>query len=286
MNRTHKALLVALFASVLTLPLVACTNTGNQIRKVLIEKEISLPPALAETSGLYCPSNKKVYSINDSGNTPVIYSLSTEGVIVNEQLIGAKNNDWEAITGDNRFFYIGDIGNNAGKRQDINVIKLDKATNQSSVLKISYSNNKIENNEHIRHDFDAEALVITNQNLYLFSKSWQSNKLYIYKVDTNIQEQVLHPIASTEGLPGVVTGVDFNKATNEYIVVGYSVNLLRVFTPFIAVLNNKFELTDTIAPQGFQQIEGICISPNGTIWISQERSFLQGAKLFKVQLTK
>lgn len=280
-SRRLAAILILLLAS-----LFGCTSATKTNRALLVTSEIILPSLLDETSGLYCPTNEAIFTINDSGNTPVLFEINTKGEIKNERLLDAKNKDWEAISGNNQHFYIGDIGNNAGKRQDLNLIQLDKVSGQISTIKFTYANNEIENNEYVKHDFDAEALVSAQNSLYLLSKSWQSNKLYIYKFDTQVNEQVLVPYAVTTGLPGVVTGADYNPRTNEFVVVGYSVNAFKIFSPFVAVLNEDFKLIETIALKGFQQIEGICISPNGAMWISQERSYSKGAKLFKVALTK
>lgn len=286
MKTSYQKYLVLVLRFGFIISIAGCSITENKVRSVKFERQIALPSALNETSGLYCPADDTIYTINDSGNTPVLFELNANGEIRNERLLNAKNRDWEAITGNSRYIFIGDIGNNAGKRQNLNIIKLDKRTNQITSLNFTYSNNEIENNEYVKHDFDAEALVSAQNNLYLFSKSWQSNKLYIYKIDTQAKEQALTAFTTTDNLPGVVTGVDYNPRTDEFIVVGYSVNAFKMFTPFIAVLNKNFELSETIAVKGVQQVEGICVSPNGAMWISQERSFLQGAKLFKLVLIK
>ena len=109
---------------VLILPFVACGSLKN--KGYSIEVELPLAETLYETSGLYCPSDKSFFTINDSGNAPLIYELDINGEIVEEHKIESRNIDWEAISGDDEYFYIGDIGNNNGKRKHVNIIQVSK----------------------------------------------------------------------------------------------------------------------------------------------------------------
>ncbi|CAA0350237.1 conserved hypothetical protein [Alteromonas infernus] len=60
---------------------------------------VELPDELAETSGLFCEQSG-MFSLNDSGNAPVIYRVNYQGEIVERTPLALTNKDWEAITAD------------------------------------------------------------------------------------------------------------------------------------------------------------------------------------------
>ena len=263
----------------------ACTSLASDEPGYTLVKQFSLPAELAETSGLYCADQNSLYTLNDSGNKPILYQLNVLGEIQQQLEVGAKNRDWEALTGDDEHVYIGDIGNNNGKRKFVEILVLDKKLSDPKVLRtlrVTYLNNAIDKNEYLNHDFDAEALVSVDDKLILLSKSWQSTHLQIYELSKTELNQKVQPIATVEGLPGVVTGVDYNKLTREFIVVGYSLQGFGSFLPFIAKLDRQYKVLASYPLSGFNQVEGVCVSPNGEVWISQESSFFSIQKLAKL----
>jgi hypothetical protein len=265
----------------------ACGSLAADKPGYTVIKEFSLPPELAETSGLYCPEQNSVYTLNDSGNEPIVYKLNLIGEIEQQSKLDVKNRDWESLTGDKQHFYIGDIGNNNGKRKFIEIHVIDKDVADAKVkrsLQISYADNNIDKNEYLNHDFDAEAFVSVGADLILFSKSWQTKNLHIYKLSKTELIQQVEPIVTVEGLPGIVTGVDYNAFTKEYVLVGYSLYGLGSFSAFIAKMDKRFNLLASYPLTGFNQVEGVCVSPNGEVWISQESSFFSSQKLAKLQL--
>lgn len=62
---------------------------------------------------------------NDHGNAARIFAITGQGEALGEYFIDARNRDWEdiAIDDDGRL-YIGAIGNNAGKRPEIDVLRI------------------------------------------------------------------------------------------------------------------------------------------------------------------
>jgi uncharacterized protein YjiK len=265
----------------------ACSSLASDRPGYTLIKEFILPPELAETSGLFCPDQNSIYTLNDSGNEPIVYKLNLVGEIENKIKLDIKNRDWESLTGDKQHFYIGDIGNNNGKRKFVEIHVVNKDTSTTKIkrsLHISYAANTIDKNEYLNHDFDAEALVSVDDDLMLFSKSWQTNDLHIYKLSKTELKQKIESIITVEGLPGIITGVDYNALTKEYVLVGYSLYGLGSFSPFIAKMDRRFNLLASYPLAGFNQVEGVCVSPNGEVWISQESSFFSTPKLAKLQL--
>ena len=263
----------------------ACSSLASDKPGYTLVKQFNLPAELAETSGLYCAEQNTLYTLNDSGNKPILYQLNVLGEIQQQFKVEGKNRDWESLTGDDKQLYVGDIGNNNGKRKFVEILVLDKKLSEPKVLrtlKITYLNNSIDKNEYLNHDFDAEAFVSVDEQLILFSKSWQSKDLHIYELSKTEVNQKVQPVTTVKGLPGVVTGVDYNKLTSEFIVVGYSLQGFGSFLPFIAKLDRQYNVLASYPLSGFNQVEGVCVSPNGEVWISQESSFFSIQKLAKL----
>lgn len=80
---------------------------------------------LAEASGLAASRRaaELFYSLNDSGNTPVLFAFDAQGRERGRVRIrGVKNQDWEALAAvmldGQSYLFVGDIGDNAGRRRD------------------------------------------------------------------------------------------------------------------------------------------------------------------------
>ena len=267
----------------------SCVSLATDSSKYIVLEEFLLSQELKETSGLYCPNVDSAYTINDSGNNPVIYNIDYAGRIQKKISVDTKNSDWEALTGDSDFFYIGDVGNNNGQRKFVQVHVVpnqsSNSENNASTLKLSYINNVINKNKYLDHDFDAEALISLDDNLLLFSKSWNTGTLFIYQLNKTEPIQLLEHVAEIKGLPGIVTGGDFDSKNNRFILVGYKLNRMKSFTPFITILNKDLSLQTYFELLDYDQVEGVCVTPNGEVWFTQEGSFFTDHKLVKLRIT-
>lgn len=271
---------------ILLFPMACSTTTTASSSDMQVISEHGLIPELGETSGLYCDDGLQ-YTIADSGNSPTLFVMDKEGAVIESIDIDGKNQDWEAITADEDYFYIGDFGNNAGKRKNLAIYKIGRAdTTQIDTLDISYDGYEIKKNSLYAHDFDAEALVAKDDKLVLFSKSWLTSRLKVYVLDKNSNQQTLAPVAELSGMPGVVTGADWDDFHHRFVVVGYNTNAFGITDPFIATLSEDFELQKTYTLEGYGQVEGLCVMSDDEIWITQENSPFSIAKLIKLKLKK
>ncbi|MBI2502481.1 MAG: hypothetical protein HYW07_04505 [Candidatus Latescibacteria bacterium] len=61
------------------------------------------------------------WTLNDSGNPPVLYATRPDGILIREFAVqGADNKDWEALSLDDQgWLWIGEIGNNSRRREDL-----------------------------------------------------------------------------------------------------------------------------------------------------------------------
>ena len=272
--------LLKLSAVLLVMPLLSCSSL--ETNGITVASQWSLDDQLPETSGLFCDASG-IYSINDSGNPAVLFKIVNEGAIQQTSL-PLKNKDWESVTASSKHFYIADIGNNNGTRKDLVIYKLERQSQTlSKTLSIQYKDNVPNNNLRLAHDFDAEAVTFANNKLVLFSKSWKTKSARVYLVDTQQQHQVLAPIKTIDSLPGMITGVDYDPVTQEYIVVGYEAGSLGLSAPFLAILNKQFELVKVLFLKGYGQVEGVCIHQDH-VWFSQEKTALKPAQLVKLKL--
>lgn len=265
----------------------SCALAGQDKFKII--ENLALPAALEESSALFCSVDNGVYSLNDSGNPPVIFRLDEKANIVSQlEPQGVKNKDWEALTADDDFFYIGDIGNNRGSRKNVFIYKFPRnggLAPKAVKMSVAYQGNKPKENESLDHDFDAEALVAVGDNLVLFSKSWKTDLLKIYLVDKSQKKQILSAKRTVEGIPGVITGADYDSVNQRYILVGYPSKRVGFGDPFMVTLDQNFTLIDKISLSGFGQVEGVCAHSSGQIWFTQESSIFSSSKLVKLELT-
>lgn len=271
--------------------LTACSSLATNTPDYIVLEEHNLPTELKETSGLYCPTLGSAYTVNDSGNKPIIYNIDINGRIIGKKTVATKNRDWEALTGDSQHFYIGDVGNNNGKRKFVQIHAVPKQGDKDSksqvdatTSKIFYVNNSVKRNEYLNHDFDAETLINLDESLYLFSKSWSTGTLFIYQLNKIEPKQFVEHVSALEGLPGIVTGGDYDRKNNRFILTGYELKGMGSFYPFITILNRDLTLHKSFELPDYGQVEGMCVTPNGEVWFTQEGSFFSSHKLVKLKV--
>ena len=127
-----------------------------------------LNDTLRETSGLTL-MNGRLYSFNDGGNPNEIYEINPKnGQIISTIKVDFPNRDWEAMTNDGQSLYIGDFGNNGGKRTDLAIYKILDNSHQKINFKYKEQPNFIFKEN--KHGFDAEAIIFEDEKIYIFSK--------------------------------------------------------------------------------------------------------------------
>tara|TARA_Y100000385_G_C13108988_1_gene650758 strand:+ start:80 stop:1057 length:978 start_codon:yes stop_codon:yes gene_type:complete len=183
-----------------------------------------------ESSGIVF-SNGYIFTINDSGNSSTIYKVNpSDGSLLQSINVNNYDNiDWEDITDDSDYFYIGDFGNNKGKRTDLKVLKISKSQfidNTASSLSVTAEAIEFSYSEQTSfvssstHNFDCESFISKGDNLYLFTKNRGDNKTRAYKLSKEPGQYSL--ITQTRyDVNGLITGADYNAQTNELVLIGY-----------------------------------------------------------------
>ncbi len=182
----------------------SCTyNTTSYTPPVKVDP---ISDTLIESSGLQMAGGF-LWSLNDGLHPASIYRIDTltNTIFQTVTLYGATNMDWEEISFDGTYFYIGDFGNNGnGARNDLKIYKFpfsaipqDYVANprviipaeKIEIINFTYSDQPqppvatSSNNT----KFDCEAFIIDGGKIHLFSKNW---------IDINTTHYVINGITA------------------------------------------------------------------------------------------
>jgi hypothetical protein len=252
-----------------------------------------LPAEVRETSGLVF-HHGKLWTHNDSGDGPVLYALDTSSaqIVARLTLSNATAVDWEEITSDEEYLYIGDFGNNSGTRRDLVIyrIKLDalptdgNAKAKADKIYFHYPE-QMDFKKSKTHSFDCEAFISYNDSLYLFTKDRGQQHTQLYRLPAAPGNHAAELITEFPS-GGLVTGASHNVDDNELILVGY---VQKVWTPFLWIFNDfeednffsgnkrRIDLVNLVTTQ----TEAVCHLGNKRYMISAESSPTFSARVFR-----
>ncbi len=230
-----------------------------------------LDERIKETSGLSL-LNGKLYTFNDSGNSPEIFKLDkTTGKIIDTLKINGKNKDWEALTNDGNIFYIGDFGNNGGIRRDLEIYKVPSENNSFKndsikLIPFEYPEQKEFDHKYSSTDFDAEAMIYLNGKIHLFTKEWRAKSTTHYIIDPEISEKQQAQKTETFKINFLVT--DASYYNKKLYLIGYTkktevfLNVFRETEPgiFFTGAPERYYLGSALS---IGQIEGIAVDGSG-----------------------
>lgn len=213
----------------------SCTYTETTISAFEVS---SIPEILKDNSGLVYHRDSLI-SFNDFED-PNLYIFPPENPenYRTVALEGAATMDWEEMAEDDQYFYVGDIGNNInGARQDLKIYRflkeeLDSSPNLESI-EFSYDQQTdwTPTSGVNQTDFDAEAFIVTQNYIYIFTKEWNSHHTSVYQLEkTPGEHQAVYE--GSWDVDGLITGAEFFEEEKLVVLVGYS-TLLR---PFVYLL--------------------------------------------------
>ncbi|MCD4790354.1 MAG: hypothetical protein K8R37_10165 [Bacteroidales bacterium] len=263
---------------------------------VIPEIYSNLPEKVNETSGLIYYSGS-LWTFNDSGGKPELYKINKESGKIDQKVFlkNAENYDWEDITQDDEYIYIGDFGNNRGNRKDLKIYKIakkdisakKKVEVEAEVIEFVYNDQTSFEIENRKNNFDCESLISYGDSLIIFSKNWVNGKTRMYKLPKVPGKYKLDPVDSFD-VDGLVTGADYNAKTKELILVGY-----KDYLPFMFLfqgfkgqsLNTGQVYRINFRRMKNAQTEGIIWLNDETIVFSAEQTseFPQAAYEFKIR---
>ena len=232
-----------------------------------------LSDSLKENSGLSF-RNGKLYTINDGGNSSEIFEIEkSSGKVLKTIKTGLKNIDWEAIASDSLYFYTGDFGNNAGTRKDLKIYKIPYDNNSAAQeIPFFYPEQQDFSRKVINNDFDAEAMIVLNGKIHVFTKEWASKSTTHYVVNPELADNQAAEKTESFRIGFVVT--DAAYFDGKLFLIGYTKNtevFLSVFDEtepgvFFKEQPRKYYLGSSLV---IGQIEGIEVDENG-VYISGE----------------
>lgn len=262
--------------------------------KIKIEQTFNLPDLVRETSGLIY-FDQQVWTFNDSGGEPEIYAYSLKDSCLKNTIPiwNAKNYDWEEISQDSNFVYIGDFGNNFGWRNNLCIYKIKKENLLHHKIKavkaekihFTYPDYHPAGLTFKRSAFDCEAMVILNESIYLFTKNWLTFTTSIYKIPSDSGNYVAVKLGEFNSLGLISAATLFN---GQLTLLGYMKGI-----PFLwkfhdlNILQNKHvngERIDLEQLKG-RQTEGITMIDSSTMLISAEKTSFP-PQLFKINIAK
>ena len=101
-------------------------------------------PLLVEASGVVASTRvpNTFWSQNDSGNDAILFAYDSTGAALGKlPVAGAKNRDWEAIVigpcADGACLFIGDVGDNAGRRDQLTIWRIPEPLPTDTVTPIA-----------------------------------------------------------------------------------------------------------------------------------------------------
>ena len=248
----------------------------------------NLVDTLSENSGLVWAAGK-LYTFNDSGSGTKVYEVMANGTIIRTiHIANCTNVDWEAMTSDSTYFYLGDFGNNNGNRTDLCIYRLLKSevcnntidTVVAEKMNFSWSDQLDFTSAFNANDFDCEAFYATEDSLFLFSKNWVDLKTKCYALPNYWTDTLNATLSSQFDVDGLITDACKDTINDRIYLLGYKNNGSNFYTSFIWCLwdhasnfifsgnKRRIEIGNVLT---VSQTEGIALSDNGTAYVSAEK---------------
>ena len=281
-----------LFLTLLIIYSCAEIEKDENFDSVKIIDTLVLPKIINETSGLEI-LNDVFVTHNDSGGEPSLYFFNLSGEIINSIKIEKENfweiynNDWEDITADEDYIYIADTGNNFGTRDNLNIIKV-KISDFSVDDKIDiFYSNQDSFFPSSKHEYDAEALLIIEGKIALFSKDRDSLNTDLYLIDESVKEKQELSSVANFNVNSLITGGDYDSDTGILALVSYSSRgeqYLILFEDFNIDNPRYNSFKKYRIPIERAQIESVKIINGNMFWVTSEDEGIGNPYLYKLEL--
>ena len=257
---------------------------------------VQLPAELLETSGITRFQQGLVTHNDNSDENLYVIDTLNGAILQTFSLNGTTNFDWEEITQDSLYLYVGDFGNNAGNRTDLHILRIEKSyllegTPAIDTIAFAYEDQIDFTPSNQSTAFDCEAFIAGTDSLFLFTKNWNDLSTVCYSVPKVPGNYIAQPKDSS-AVNGLITGATYLPNKRLIILSGYS-SLLQ---PFMYLLFD-FEGTDffssfqqKVNPSlNFHQVEGVSTTNGIDVYLTNEyfsQSFITNQqKLHKFDLT-
>lgn len=172
----------------------------------------------------------------DSTNATILETLCIKKI---------RNQDTEEISQDSLYLYFGDVGNNSGRRKNLQILRVSKESLENQKFKIdtirfSYEDQTDFTAHPQATDFDCEAFIVTGDSIYLFTKQWVSSQTTVYSIPKTPGTHVAHR-RETYNVKGLITGATYIPEYQLIVLCGYDYNKNNIFSalhPFLYLLTD------------------------------------------------
>jgi hypothetical protein len=234
---------------------------------------------------------------NDKGRTNELFLLNPENgnIFHSITISNINNNDWEDVAKSEEYLFIGDMGNNEGERKNlaIHLIPLKELNKNNTAIKSIGSINfyypeQTEFDVSKKHNFDCEAILYHNQQIFLFTKNRLDNKTNLYVLPAQPGNYAAKLIGSVE-VEGRITGADISPDGKRIALVGYNKKsdcFLWTFESFESnnFFNGKSQKYNLGQYAQIGQMEGIAFKDNSNVYLSSEEIANVHARLYQFKI--
>lgn len=277
-------------------PGIACAQTAPGL--ALRDTAVLSAPRLSESSGLAPASRPGVYwSINDSGDGPFLYATDSGGADMGRvRVAGAANVDWEDLaagpcpsTTPGRCLYIGDIGDNGGRRRAVTIYVVREPALPSGAAD-TLRTVRVLGAAFVRYQGgprDAEGLAVRGPGQVLIATKPRAGAPLLVTADLRFDVSVLASPLATIPVPAnpitgaLVTGIALSPDQQLLAVRTYRhVYLFRIGAQTLQPASAAL-LIPVVESQG----EAITFEGPGRLVLSSERGFRGHAILTRLAIT-
>lgn len=275
------------------LMLLTLTSSCEQFGKLTVVDNV--PKSLKEVSGITTvPGSKLLWMVNDQGNEPILYGWEPNGKIKRKLTVrgATKKSDFETLSSNSEFLFIGDTGNNDQNRRNLKILRVpledltgDEERTVTNTSAIAY---KFEDQDEFPADkkksFNVEAMTVIGNCIYLFTK--EQGKAFegltrVYTLQNEPGTQVAtysHSIPTCDDEDDCfITGATVTPQGDVILLAHNKYFLVRDFEDLRNSSVTKHKLDHS------SQKEGVTYE-NGRLLITDERKKKSGGKLYALNL--
>lgn len=274
---THQFAFIALLAGLFAAP--ASAQNGKAADSCQPTATLAPLTGVLEASGLAISRKQpgRFWTHNDSGK-PVLFGIDAKGAVTQRvELTGAKVADWEAIAvgpcAGGSCIYVGDIGDNEGKRKSISVYRATEpaAGTQSVAITDVFHATYPDGGQ------DAEALLVgPDSRIYIVTKG-DTRPIGVYRFPADVKPGATVQLERVGKTINLGKGPDESRITDGAMSPDGQWTLLR--TRSSAVFFRTADFTSgnfrehqrvDLKPLGEAQGEGVALSSDGVIYVASE----------------
>lgn len=240
----------------------------------------TLPGAIQESSGIEIMSENGNYlTHNDANNKPYLYEINEAGKLIKTHKFQLPNVDWEDLTRDDSGnLYIGDIGNNNSKRDELAIYKVSLQDMENpQAIRFTYEDYKGKPSKKDKSSFDCEAIFWYDGNLYLISKDRNGrNEAKVYQLSDEPGNHTAKKIGTVK-MREPVTGASISPDGSTVALLSEGkIHLYRNVENPESFFEGEAE---EIQLSGAGQTEAVTFKDNNTLILTSE-----GGSLFRYTL--